>query len=249
MPPPTQRHTRRSDNLLMIAARDPVPGTTKTRLGAAIGMQRAATLYRAFLQDLAARLTPAEDGTVAYDLAWTFSPPESDFRSVLAEVTGSAPDHVWYVAQDGEDWGTRQSNLLRWGVDHGYARSVLIASDSPQLELDVVYEAFTALATHEVAIGRVHDGGYYLIGMSGRHHDLLAKVPMSTASAADDVIARARALNLEIAELPPTFDVDEAADLDRLIAALTPDGVVAPASWAALAALDLVPVAEVRRRS
>ena len=46
----------------MIAARDPVPGATKTRLGAAIGMERAATLYRAFLQDLAARLTPTPIG-------------------------------------------------------------------------------------------------------------------------------------------------------------------------------------------
>lgn len=241
--------SRRSDNLLMIAARDPVPGTTKTRLGAAIGMERAATLYRAFLHDLAARLTPAATGTVAYDLAWTFSPPECDFRTVLGDVVGSAPDHVWYVAQGGDDWGTRQSNLLRWGAEQGYARSVLIASDSPQLELEVVHAAFTALTDHEVAIGRVHDGGYYLIGMSGPHHDLLARVPMSTASAADDVIARAHARNLAVAELPPTFDVDEAADLDRLIAALAPDGAVAPASWAALAALDLVPATGISRRS
>ncbi len=230
--------SRRSDNLLMIAARDPVPGTTKTRLGAAIGMERAATLYRAFLQDLAARLTPSATGPVAFDLAWTFSPPECDFRAVLAEVTGVAPGHIWYVAQDGDDWGTRQSNLLRWGAERGYPRSVLIASDSPQLERDVIEEAFSALESARVTIGRVHDGGYYLIGMSG-HHDLLSGVPMSTGSAADDVVARAHVLGLAVAELPPTFDVDEAADLDRLITALTPDGAAAPATWAALAELGI----------
>ena len=39
--------------LLLIAAREPVPGLTKTRLGATIGMARAAELYAAFLVDLA----------------------------------------------------------------------------------------------------------------------------------------------------------------------------------------------------
>ncbi|MBA2276428.1 MAG: DUF2064 domain-containing protein, partial [Chloroflexia bacterium] len=143
--------SRRSDNLLMIAARDPVPGTTKTRLGAAIGMERAATLYRAFLRDLAARLTPPATAPVAYDLAWTYSPPECDFRAVLAEVAGVAPGHVWYVAQDGDDWGTRQSNLLRWGKERGYARSVLIASDSPQLARAVIDAAFAALESADIA--------------------------------------------------------------------------------------------------
>ncbi len=232
------RAARRSDNLLMIAARDPVPGATKTRLGAAIGMERAAALYRAFLHDLAARFTPPVAGPVAYDLAWTFSPPECDFRAVLAAVTGAAPDHVHYVPQAGDDWGTRQSNLLRWGHDHGYAHSVLIASDSPHLGVDVIQQAFVALHSHDVVIGLVHDGGYYAIGMRG-HYGLLAGVPMSTASAADDVIARAHALDLTIAELPPTFDVDEVDDLDRLVAVLAPDGSAAPASWAALAELGL----------
>jgi uncharacterized protein len=233
------RAARRSNNLLMIAARDPVPGATKTRLGAVIGMERAAALYRAFLHDLAARFTPPVSGPVAYDLAWTFSPPDCDFRVVLAAVTGAAPDQVHYVPQAGDDWGTRQSNLLRWGHDHGYAHAVLIASDSPHLGVDVIQQAFAALQSHDVTIGRVHDGGYYSIGMRG-HFELLAGVPMSTASAADDVVTRARALDLAVAELPPTFDVDEVDDLDRLIAALTPDGVAAPASWAALAELGLI---------
>jgi glycosyltransferase A (GT-A) superfamily protein (DUF2064 family) len=53
---------------LLIAAREPVPGTTKTRLGAAIGMARAATLYAAFLVDLAARFTPVPDVDWGFDV-------------------------------------------------------------------------------------------------------------------------------------------------------------------------------------
>lgn len=62
---------------------------------------------------------------------------------------------------------------------------------------------------------------------------------MSTASAADQVIARAHALGLRVAELPPTFDVDEREDLNRLIAALEPDGKACLATWSALRALEL----------
>ena len=49
--------------LLLIAAKEPVPGMAKTRLGATIGMARAAALYAAFLVDLAARFTPARTKT------------------------------------------------------------------------------------------------------------------------------------------------------------------------------------------
>ena len=90
-----------------------------------------------------------------------------------------------------------------------------------------------------MAIGRVHDGGYYLVGVRG-FHDVLRGVPMSTTGAADALCARARALDLRVAELPPTFDVDEAADLALLRRALAPDGASAPATWAALHRLGLV---------
>jgi len=217
-------------NLFLIAARAPVAGQTKTRLGAAIGMDRAAVLYRAFLTDLAARFAP----TAAYDLGWAVSPPDTDFVAVLTDLGRPPAPGVRIVPQAGDDWGARQANLLRWGHEHGYARTVLAASDSPHLDAGVPAAAFAALAIHDVAIGRVHDGGYYLIGVRGANHGVLTGVPMSTASAADAVLARAAALGLSAAELPPTFDIDEAADLDRLRAALAPDGAAAPATWAAL---------------
>lgn len=226
----------------MVAVREPTPGFTKTRLGAAIGMERAATLYRGFLADLAVRLTPSEtnDGREPpYDLAWAFTPACCDFAAVLGGLDPSAPrGPARFVAQEGEDWGARQVNLLRWGYDRGYARAVLVASDSPQLPRATVLAAFAALRDHDIALGRVLDGGYYLIGVRG-DHDVLTGVPMSTASAADAVRERACGLGLRVAELPPLFDVDEAADLDRLHVHLAPDGAAAPATWRALGALGL----------
>lgn len=231
----------RHAHLLMIAAREPCPGFTKTRLGRAIGMAAAAALYRAFLTDLIDRFTPAAVAG-AFDLAWAFTPAECDFPGVIRELSPGSADlvdargAVRFVAQEGDGWDVRQRNLLQWGHSHGYDRVILTASDSPQMTVATVHAAFDALASADVALGRVHDGGYYLIGLRG-FHDVLTGVPMSTVSAADALHARADALNLRVAELPPTFDIDEAVDLDLLRAALAADPALAPATAAALAEL------------
>lgn len=229
--------SRRSDNLLMIAARAPVPGETKTRLGRIIGMERAAVLYRGFLIDLAARLAPA-GAALPYDIGWTHSPPEADFPTILEDLTGKRPEDVWFIPQDGPDWGVRQDNLLRWGHAHGYAHSLLVASDSPHLAREMVEEAFAALDRVDVVLGRVHDGGYYMIGLSG-YADVLSGVAMSTSTAADGVVEQATRLGLTVAELPLTFDIDEVEDLTHLVEELAPDGGDSPATWSALGALSL----------
>lgn len=225
--------------LLLIAARAPVAGQCKTRLGASIGMERAATLYAAFLRDIDARFTPCANGELGFDVGWAFTPAEVDFAALLETIGCSRPPAgVRFVPQHGDDWGARQANLLHWGVEQGYVRTVLIASDSPQLSLPIVQAAFAVLDEGDVALARSLDGGYSLIGMRG-YHDLLTGVPMSTASAADALAARAATLGLRLAELPYTFDVDEAEDLELLRATLSPDGAAAPETWAALQRIGL----------
>jgi uncharacterized protein len=228
---------QRGDNLLLIAARAPTPGFTKTRLGATIGMERAAELYRAFLADLADRFAPCDERRDDFQLGWAFTPSECDFATMIRCMNPSAAGrHVRFVDQVGENWGERQTNLLRWGRDEGYESTVLIASDSPQLPRSVVNSAFEQLKIFDVIFGRVHDGGYYLIGNRG-FHDVLTSVPMSTANAADALVSRIEALGLRNGCLPCTFDVDVEQDLDLLVEALAPHGTSAPNTWQAL--LDL----------
>lgn len=227
-------------NLLLIAARAPVPGMTKTRLGATIGDDRAAALYRAFLADLAARFTPTAAAAAGYTVGWAFTPATADFPLILASICDDLHRPSLSVPQHGDDWGIRQTNLLRWGQEHGFERTVLIASDSPQLPGSIIEEAFALLAERDVVIGPVRDGGYYLIGVSG-FHDVLSEVPMSTASVADAVRARVHAMRLRLGELATTFDIDTAADVPALIAHLAAAPASAPATLRALHCLDLMP--------
>lgn len=238
MPADTPPSPRRHDDLLIIGGKMPLPGLAKTRLGAHLTHEVAARLYEAFVTDVARRFALAA-GSLGYDLAWGFTPAEADFAGLIARIALDAPQPDHFIPQVGPDWGVRQVNLLRWGHDHGYARTVLIASDSPQLQPDIMATAFTALRHHDVAMGRVHDGGYYLIGGRG-FHDIISGAPMSTSQAADALADRAAELGLTMAELPASFDIDVTDDLATLIATLQPDGAAAPATWTALHALGLV---------
>lgn len=217
-----------SDAILMLAVRAPVPGQTKTRLGLGIGMVEAARVYEGFLLDLGDRLVPQIRAS-GIDVAWTFSPPETDFEAELRRLRIDTANDV-FVPQSGDSWAVRQDNLMRWASTQGYERSILIASDSPHLPASSVIDAFDLLETTDVVIGRVADGGYYLIGMCG-FHDVLLTVPMSTAQAGDALVANAKALGKTISEAEPTFDIDTIEELGLLAAHLSPDGEPCPATW------------------
>jgi glycosyltransferase A (GT-A) superfamily protein (DUF2064 family) len=225
-------------DLLIIVARDPVPGTTKTRLAATIGDVRACALYRAFLDDLAHRFT----GHGPYDLAWGYCPAGTDFRTTLTQIVGiPIPSSVHFVPQHGYTFNDRLTNLFRWGFTTGYQRVAIMASDSPHLPESVATDAFTNLTTHHVTLGRVADGGYYLIGLS-HFSDLLINLPMSTSDAGDAVAHRAAELGLRFGEITPSFDIDEERDLALLHSALSPNGTAAPHTWSTLHDLGLIPL-------
>ncbi|HEU0114407.1 MAG TPA: DUF2064 domain-containing protein [Thermomicrobiales bacterium] len=224
---------RRHPALFVFVARAPEPGATKTRLGATIGMTAAADLYRAFLRDLAARFTPAAGADPGYDFGWAHTPAEVDFRQILIDLGCAPPPSVRFVPQCGAGLAARLDNVFHWAAAEGYERAVIAASDSPQLPRSAAAAAVAALADHELVLGRTFDGGYYLIGVRGTP-DVLAGAPMSTGREADALVARAACLGLRTAELPATFDVDVAADLALLAAALAPNGCAAPATWDAL---------------
>jgi rSAM/selenodomain-associated transferase 1 len=228
--------TRTHDKLLLIAARAPVPGQTKTRLGSAIGMSAAASLYRAFLDDLAGRFMT---DSLPYDVAWAYTPESHPFQDTLSQLQPDLdPQRVRCVRQEGDDWATRQGRLLQWGAEQGYASTVLTASDSPQMTQTMVMNAFEALESSDVVVGPVHDGGYYLVGVRG-FHDVVSGVPMSTSSASDALIRQAQSQGLRVTTIESTFDIDVERDLILLAELCASDPDAAPATCRALKDLGL----------
>jgi uncharacterized protein len=190
---------------LWVIARAPRVGFAKTRLGRTIGHEQAIMLYRAFLQDLAARFSNSP-----FAPGWYVTP--SDAWPEISPLTGE-PERVLF--QGDGDLTERQRELFWGAADRGEKRTVLIASDSPQIGVEVVEEAFRRLDRQDLVFGPTYDGGYYLIGMRG-YHDVLRETPMSVGTELDGLIVRARLMGLSVGLLETTFDVDVVDDLDHL---------------------------------
>src|SRR4051794_23651043 len=137
MIPPTERRA------LYIAAKAPRPGFAKTRLGQHLGHPAAISLYRAFLRDLGRRLA-AIPARCACTLGWYVTPPEAwDEIAPFAAPVGSGPVRV--LAQGPGDWTVRQEALFAGAAARGEERTILVASDTPQLPVETIADAFRQL--------------------------------------------------------------------------------------------------------
>jgi rSAM/selenodomain-associated transferase 1 len=208
----TMTRTVPGRSALYIAAKAPRPGFAKTRLARGVGHRAALGLYRAFLRDLGARFA---DLPADYALGWYITPPDAWPDLAPLVTPPGARMYPSILAQGEGDWATRQDALFAGAATRGEERTILIASDSPHLSVEIVVAAFRQLDHHDLVLGPVADGGYYLIGMKG-WCDVLNGVPMSTGSVLRDLIARARSQGRSVGLVAPTFDIDEASDLDRL---------------------------------
>jgi uncharacterized protein len=197
---------------LWIAAKAPRPGLAKTRLAADLGEAAALDIYRGFLRDLAARLADAP-----FPLGWYVTP--ADAWDDLAPLVGRADPAPRVLDQGAGDWTVRQRRLLRDAAARGEGSVVLIGSDSPQVRVETIEDAFAQLERRDIVLGPVLDGGYYLIGMRG-WHDVLDGVVMSTSSVYQNILARCQTLGCSVGIVETLFDVDRADELGRLVALL-----------------------------
>jgi rSAM/selenodomain-associated transferase 1 len=198
-------------NALLVVAKRPAPGRTKTRLVPPLSMEQAAALYECFLQDTLdlMRQIPDVQPVVAY------LPAEAE-----AYFAKLAPDFE-HILQKGPDLGVRLDNALTCYLRRGYRRVVIMNSDSPTLPPSCLTAAFEALAGGgDVVLGPCDDGGYYLIGIKRPTPRLLREVRMSTPNVTTDTLNLAAEEGLRVELLPVWYDVDDATSLTRLVAEL-----------------------------
>jgi glycosyltransferase A (GT-A) superfamily protein (DUF2064 family) len=113
-----------------------------------------------------------------------------------------------------------------------------VNGDSPTLPTASLVAAVSLLMEdpRQIVLGPAEDGGYYLIGMTAPYPAVFQDIEWSTSVVAAQTRARAVAAGLRVAELPPWYDVDSPALLDRLVAELEHPGpgYPAPATTACL---------------
>jgi rSAM/selenodomain-associated transferase 1 len=198
-------------NVLIVVAKRPAAGQTKTRLSPPLSEDEASGLYECMLKDTLQLMRGVDD--VTHVLAYLPEEEKVYFRDL-------APGFD-LIPQIGQDLGARLDNATTHFLERGYERVVVMDSDSPTLPLEHLKAAFDALeGENDVVMGPCEDGGYYLIGFRRPAPRLLREVRMSTPDVMRDTLALAAEEGRRVRLLPTWYDVDDADSLARLQAEL-----------------------------
>jgi rSAM/selenodomain-associated transferase 1 len=192
--------------LLVIVAKEPVPGKVKTRLFPKLSPAVAADLYRCFLHDRIQEVSTLNE----VDRAIAYTPEDAG-----KTFTTLALDGFELFAQQGKHLGERLNNIFLEKLSQGYNAVSIVDSDSPDLPKSLIKESFELLLSKraDIVFGPCYDGGYYLVGMRKPHPELFRNIPWSTENVLSATLEKARKIGLNVKLLTRWNDLDTFEDL------------------------------------
>lgn len=195
---------------LIIMAKEPLPGRTKTRLSPPLTAEQAADLYRCFLEDVVSIVkgVAQERPQIAPYIAYAPANAAAYFQQLAPGFN--------LIPQLGSCLNDRLQSAFTNAFEQGYEQVAAINSDSPTLPGSYLKEAFDRLETADVVLGPCEDGGYYLIALKRPIPEIILPVQMSTARVLTDTLTLIEAQDLTVHLLPAWYDVDTVAELSRL---------------------------------
>lgn len=190
---------------LLVIAKSPVSGRSKTRLCPPCTPSQAADLAEAALVDT---------------LDAVLATPDTKPVLVLDGEPGPwLPDGIAVIAQRGDGLDER----IAAAFEDAGAPAFLVGMDTPQLTPSHLSDAVSRLSQPgvDVVLGAAEDGGWWGIGLRASDPRIFIGVPMSTARTVDAQRLRLVELGLDVVELPVLRDVDVFDDA-VVVAALAP---------------------------
>ncbi len=196
----------------MVFAKSPVPGMVKTRLSPPLTLDEAATLHGSLVLDT---LEHTRTGR-GFDrfLACAPSKQHPFFQALAARQQ----IELWEQIPE-DDLGKRMDHAFSQAFEKHYTYTVMIGSDLPTIDSDIITQARTALNEHDIVIGPSIDGGYYLIGLKQPTPELFIDIPWSTNEVTSRTQEMADRLGLSVKLLAQQRDLDTIDDLQVFIKA------------------------------
>jgi rSAM/selenodomain-associated transferase 1 len=188
--------------VIIFFAKSPHPGRVKTRLVPPLTLTEAAELHDAFVEDVLTRFRKLTrfDVELHTDVITDAWPALNVTRKL--QITGSL--------------GLKMVHGLTSALTSGYERAAIIGTDSPTLPVEHVDALLDSTA--QVTLGPADDGGFWGIAACETKPIMFDKVQWSQADTLTQTISAIQAAGLSVALGPSWFDVDEPADLERLLA-------------------------------
>ncbi|OUL19855.1 hypothetical protein BV378_32090 [Nostoc sp. RF31YmG] len=191
---------------LIIFTRYPEPGKTKTRLIPALGdfgaanFQKQMTEYTIFQAKELQKVTG-----ISFEVRFA-----GGNLQLMQDWLGLA---LVYKSQGEGDLGERMRRSLEDAFQSGMEQVIIIGTDCPGVNSQLLASAFEQLCTCVLVIGPALDGGYYLIGLRHLIADLFANIDWGTHQVLQQTVDIAYKLDLSHVYLPLLSDVDYPEDL------------------------------------
>jgi rSAM/selenodomain-associated transferase 1 len=188
--------------------RYPEKGRVKTRLETHLDQDQIRGLYQCFVEDILATLEKSD-----YPVTICFLPPER-----ALEIQAWLGVESAYAPQAGDDLGQRMCNAFARAFSEETPpvdQALLIGSDVPDLDPDLLDQAFHALSTSDMTLGPAVDGGYYLIGFN-RHafiKNIFDRISWGTGQVFRETMQKIETAGLRVHLLPAWQDIDTFEDL------------------------------------
>lgn len=187
--------------LLIIFARNPELGKTKTRLAKTLGDDVALAIYYKLInkaQEITANLPV--DKAVYYS---SFIDKEDSWDNTKYQK----------YLQKGESLGDKMHNAMCEGLSRGYQQIILIGTDIYTLTPKIIKQSFEVLNNKDVVIGPAADGGYYLIGMKKAQPSIFTLEKWSHDQVFSQTVSLVKDAQLTYGTTKTLNDIDEPKDL------------------------------------
>ncbi len=191
---------------LIIYSRYPEPGKTKTRMIPQLGAEDAAQLQREMTEhtlNTAKKIKSDREINIEIHFA-------GGNQHLMSDWLGK---DIKCVPQISGDLGDRMNSSFTQAFDSNSRGVVTIGIDCPDIDRQILNNAFNSLQNNDLVLGVAKDGGYYLIGLNKATPELFQNIDWGTDKVLNQTKAIAQQLNLNTQYLTTLSDVDRPEDL------------------------------------
>ncbi len=194
---------------ILLFTRFPEPGQVKTRMIPALGPQGACDLHTRLTQKVLANIDPAlAQHNIKLHIMY-----DGGSQQKMKDWLG---DDRLITPQQGSDLGRKMIQALTLEASLGSTHILLIGSDCPDINAEIILEGFDKLNNHELVLGPAVDGGYYLIGLqmrANRYQNLFCNIDWGDKSVLQQTLNLAKHNGYSCSLLPTLHDIDRPEDL------------------------------------
>jgi uncharacterized protein len=195
---------------LIIFLKYPEVGKVKTRLAKVYNETFATEFYRLCVEKL---IRDLRENFLSETNVFLFCSDDQDIPK-LKKWLGN--DFIC-KPQEGFDLGKRMENAFTQVFNSGCEQAIIIGTDIPDINSEIIKDAFGLLNKYDFVIGPSKDGGYYLLGMNKNHPGIFEGINWSTNEVLGETIQKLNYQNFTYILLPELIDVDTSNSLEEWV--------------------------------